>query len=250
MRKLLFVIALIGLGCGSSPTGAGPSNPPPEADLAILFVGNSLTYVNDLPGMVQRLLQDHGEVGDVGIGTAAFPNFGLEDHWTQGPARAAIASGQWDVVVIQQGPSATEGRPSLLEYSQRFADEVDAAGGRLALYMVWPASSRSFDFDGVSDSYRTAADQTGGLLFPAGEAWRAAWGLDPALDLYGSDGFHPSLLGTHLAALVIYQQLSGKDPRFLPAEIPTSSGPLGLPLELSDILHDAAVAANEQFARP
>ena len=57
------------------------------------------------------------------------------------------------------------------------------ASWRLALYMVWPAFNRFFDFDGVSDSYRTAAAQTGSLLFPGGEAWRAAWALDPNLDL-------------------------------------------------------------------
>jgi hypothetical protein len=249
MRKLPLAL-LVALGCGPSPTGANPTQGPPDADLTILFVGNSLTYTNDLPGMVQRMLQAHGDVGDVAIGTVAFPNFGLIDHWTQGPARAAIASGQWDIVVIQQGPSATEGRPSLLDYSQRFADEVADAGGRLALYMVWPSFNRFLDFNGVSDSYRTAAVQTGSLLFPAGEAWRVAWSLDPDLDLYGPDGFHPSLLGTHLAALVIYQQLSGKDPRFLPPEIPTTSGPLTLPLEVSDRLHDAAIAANEAFALP
>ncbi|MFV1987787.1 MAG: SGNH/GDSL hydrolase family protein [Gemmatimonadota bacterium] len=250
MRNLAILATLMWFGCGSSPTGSNVDDVPADVDLAILFVGNSLTYTNDLPDMVQRLLQAHGNVGDVGVGTVAFPNFGLMDHWAQGAARSAIASGQWDYVVIQQGPSATEGRPSLLEYSRRFADEVEAVGGRLALYMVWPAANRFLDFNGVSASYEAAAEQNDSLLFPAGEAWREAWALDPNLDLYGPDGFHPSLLGTHLAALVIYQQLSGKDPRALPAEIPTAGGTLQLPIELGDVLHDAAAAANAEFARP
>ncbi len=250
MRNLALLATLLCFGCNSSTTGSNVDDAVANADLAVLFVGNSLTYTNDLPDMVRRLLQAHGDVGTVEVGTVAFPNFGLIDHWSQGAARSAIASGQWDCVVIQQGPSATEGRPSLLEYSQRFADDVEAGGGRLALYMVWPAANRFFDFDGVSASYEMAADRTGGLLFPAGEAWRNAWALDPSLDLYGPDGFHPTLLGTHLAALVIFQQLSGKDPRTLPAEIPTAGGTLQLPIELGDVLHDAAATANAKFARP
>ncbi|MCH8125145.1 hypothetical protein IIC38_04175 [candidate division KSB1 bacterium] len=44
-----------------------------------------------------------------------------------------------------------------------------AVKAQTALYMVWPAASRFFDFDGVSDSYKTAAEgvlahQTLGLV--------------------------------------------------------------------------------------
>ncbi len=173
--------------------------------------------------MLRAMLVDAGV--DVGrIESVAEPNYGLQDNWVMGSARDRIAAGGWDVVVMQQGPSATEGRPSLLDYSKRFADEIRAAGGRPALYMVWPSLSRFFDFDGVSDSYRTAAQQADALVYPAGEAWRAAWAKDADLELYGVDGFHPSQLGTYAAALVMFEQLSGKDTRDLPASIP---GPLG-----------------------
>ncbi|MDX1395378.1 MAG: SGNH/GDSL hydrolase family protein [Gemmatimonadota bacterium] len=250
MRRYALVIAVLALGCGATSTGPDPDEVPDDADLTILFIGNSLTYTNNLPAMLQRLLESHGDVGTVGVGSIAFPNYGLQDHWAEGTARQTIADGEWDYVVIQQGPSATEGRPSLLDYSQRFADVLDPDDGRLALYMVWPASDRPFDFSGVSDSYATAAQQTGSLLFPAGEAWLAAWEIDSSLPLYSSDGFHPSLLGTYTAALVMYQQISGRDPRLLPPEIPATAGPIELPLEVSDAVHDAAVAANEAFALP
>jgi hypothetical protein len=44
---------------------------------------------------------------------------------------------------------------------------------------------------------------------PAGEAWRAAWRRDPELPLYDRDGFHPSRLGSCLAALAVYQAIAG-----------------------------------------
>jgi len=78
--------------------------------------------------------------------------------------------------------------------------------------MVWPSSGRLGDRDRVSQSYAGAATLIGGELFPVGDAWRAAWRRDPSLALYGADGFHPSPLGSALAALVILDQLTGRLP--------------------------------------
>ncbi len=248
-RRLLLRAAVIPLllalpSCGSEATIIEPD---PEG-LRILFIGNSLTDTNDLPGMLGWMLAQ-AEVAVGRIESVTFPNFGLEDHWGLSSTRGRISEGDFDVVVMQQGPSATEGRPSLLEYSQLFADEIVAAGGRPALYMVWPSRARVFDFDGVSDSYQTAAAQVGGVLFPAGEAWRAAWAQDPDLELYGGDGFHPSEMGTYLAALVMFEQLAETDPRTLPAVIPTSLGLVSITDEIAALLHQAAVDANAAFAR-
>ena len=243
LRAAVVPLLLALSSCGSETM----TEPDPEG-LRVLFIGNSLTSTNDLPGMLGWMLTQT----DVAVGrieTVAFPNVGLEDHWGLSTTRGRITEGDFDVVVLQQGPSATEGRPSLLEYSQLFANEIVAAGGRPALYMVWPSRARFFDFDGVSDSYQTAAAQVGGVLFPAGEAWRAAWAQDPDLELYGPDGFHPSEMGTYLAALVMFAQLAATDPRILPAVIPTSSGLVGITDEVAALLHQAAVDANAAFAR-
>ena len=236
-------LALSNCGSGDNPVDPGDD---PEG-LRVLFVGNSLTYYNDMPAMLAAMLQTAG-VAVGRIEDISFPNYGLQDHWVSGPSRQRIAEGAFDVVVMQQGPSATEGRPSLLDYSQRFAGEIELAGGRPALYMVWPSVQRSFDFDGVSDSYATAAATVGGLLFPAGEAWRASWRRDENLELYGRDGFHPSVLGSYLAALVMFEQLANMDPHLLPARIQTNTGVMDLSSELATLLQDAAVEANAQFA--
>ncbi len=247
VRRTLLRASLIPLLLALSSCGSEATEPDPVG-LRVLFIGNSLTYTNDLPGMLGWMLAQT----DVAVGrieTVAFPNVGLEDHWGLSSTRDRITEGDFDFVVLQQGPSATEGRPSLLEYSQLFANEIVAAGGRPALYMVWPSQARFFDFDGVSDSYQTAAVQVGGVLLPAGEAWRVAWAVDPDLELYGADGFHPSEMGTYLAALVMFAQLAATDPRTLPAVIPTSLGLVGITDEVAALLHQAAVDANAAFAR-
>jgi hypothetical protein len=195
MSKALLLAAVIGLVQPPAPT-------------RILFIGNSLTYANDLPGIVCTLARAAGR--RVVCDSVAKPDYGLEEHWQDKDARQAIARG-WDVVVLQQGPSALpESRRLLVDYAKRFDAEIRKAGARTALYMVWPSQARRGDFNGVSQSYSAAAKAVNGVLMPAGDAWRAAWAIDAKLQLYGPDGFHPSLVGSHLAALVIYAQLFGE----------------------------------------
>jgi hypothetical protein len=189
--------------------------------IRVLFIGNSLTYANDLPAMVCALARAAGRQAT--CESVAKPDYGLEEHWNEREARQAIARG-WDVVVLQQGPSALpESRRLLIEYTRRFDAEIKKSGARTALYMVWPSVARRGDFPGVSQSYAAAATNVKGLLLPAGDAWRAAWARDSSLPLYGPDGFHPSPTGTYLAALVIYEQVFASPPPALP--VPAAAQP-------------------------
>lgn len=237
-------LALPGAACAQSETPV-EALPPPGADgsLRVLFIGNSLTYFNDLPGMLAELVRREGL--DVVTASIAEPNFGLEDHWVRRATHDRIAEG-WDVVIMQQGPSATEGRPSLLEFAERFAGPIREAGGIPALYMVWPAEARAFDSRGVSNSYAAAADRVDGLLFPAGEAWLDARELDENIALYGDNGFHPSPLGSYLAALVMYEQLTGADARELTS---STSGLPGVSADDLNTLRQAAHRANTDHRR-
>ena len=182
------------------------------APLRLLFVGNSLTYINDVVAETGRRIS-----APFSSSRSSRRIWSLEDHWHQGDARRAIARGGWDVVVLQQGPSALpESRALLIDCVRRFDREIKKAGAATALYMVWPAQARRGDFPGVSRSYAAAARAVGGRLLPAGDAWREAWKQDARLALYGPDAFHPSLMGSQLAALTIFQALTGQPPTALP----------------------------------
>jgi hypothetical protein len=176
--------------------------------LRVLFVGNSLTRSNDLPARAAALAASTGR--RLQYKSVVYAGFSLEDHWNLGAARAALASGEWDVVVMQQGPSSLpESQEHLRTWASRFAELARAVKTRPALLTVWPEGVRRSALPDVISSYRLAAQAAGAELFPAGEAWQAAWrcGLRPSL--YGPDGFHPSLLGTYEAALVVYGGLFG-----------------------------------------
>jgi len=253
---IIFIIFSVFTSCSDMENKTEPdyyqitpltNEPLPEQGLNILFIGNSLTYSNGLPGILERMLI----LADIEIGkieSQTLGGYGLPDHWDRTETRARLDVSGWDIVVLQQGPSATEGRPYLLEYVPLFDTEIKQSGGKTALYMVWPAKSRFFDFPGVSDSYESAAKLVDGLLYPVGEAWLAAWRRNPSISLYGSDNFHPSLLGTYLAALTMFEQISGMELNDLPPVIPAVNGDVNIEPALAKILQDSAKEANLNFA--
>jgi hypothetical protein len=205
----------------------------------VLFIGNSLTDANDLPGMVRTFASATGL--DWEVQAQLLGGAGLEDHWARGAAQQRIQSGHWDAVVLQQGPSSLpESRANLRHWTGEFDGLVRAAGGRSALYMVWPELSRFSYFDRVRDSYALAARDVSGYFLPAGEGWRAAWRDTPSLALYGGDGFHPTVAGSYAAALTIFAGLSGRSPLGLPA-------PATVDLPTAERLQQATLEALEDY---
>lgn len=241
MRSLVLFLALASCSGGNAALGPSPGH-------RVLFIGNSLTYFNDLPGTVAQLAASVNETVDVA--SVAQPNFALIDHVSgKSDAVEVIQKGHWDYVVLQQGPSSLELSRDTLILATRLLDPyIRAAGGRGALLMVWPESARFEFFDAVRVSYQQAAQEIDGLFLPAGEAWLGAWAIDPQLQLYGPDGYHPSELGTYLAALVVYERITGHDVRSLPAEATVAGRKLSVPPSRVRLLQRAAHGAVARFS--
>jgi len=200
------VLLVVLAGCVGGPLKPGEQNYTlADAELRVAYVGNSLTYTYNIPGLVQALAEVDGRsMSHVSI-TA--PNVNLEDHWYMGTP-SVLRDLEPDVVVMQQGPSSLrENQINLAYWAGQFDGVIREFGGMPALYMVWPAVQYQQSFGDVWYSYRMAADRTGGLFIPAGRTWVEAWLIDPDLPLYGADGFHPSALGALAAARTIYAVL-------------------------------------------
>ena len=219
--------------------------------LRVLFLGNSLTYANDLPLVVQAMAKANGK--RMLVESVTFGGASLEDHWNSGEALRTLRSKSWHVVVMQQGPSSLpESRVHLREWTRRWADEIyKSNGSRPALYMVWPGLERDAFFDDVRESYSLAASDVYGIFIPAGEALREARRRDPRAPIYASDDFHPSVAGTYAAALSIYGTLYKKDPNNLPARLTLADGQVvEIPQALARLLQESATEANHRWGRP
>jgi hypothetical protein len=213
--------------------------------LRVLFIGNSLTYENDLPAIIAALADSAGVARPFWYREATYPNYSLEDHWLDGRARAALEQRAWDIVVMQQGPSSLpENQILLRDWSLQFAPLIRAAGAQPALYMVWPP--RGGNWDGVTRSYADAAVAVDGLLFPAGEALRAIDSTGAGIPMFQADGFHPSPAGSYLAALVMVGALTGRSTVGLSVLQPLT----GLSSSQSARLEQAADQANRDHGIP
>jgi len=235
---------LVSTGCGSKPE---PLSVLPPGGRHVLFIGNSLTYVHNLPATVAAIAQLAGDTFRVAM--EAGPNLALIDH-LKGASNAVqtMRLGGWDYVVLSQGPTPRGiCRDSLVLWTKMFEPLIRGVGAKPALYMTWPAVNQHSWFDDVRISFQQAAAAVNGVFLPAGEAWRSAWAEDPNLQLYGGDGFHPSEIGTFLAALEIYERISGRDVRTLPPRAFSDGLPLTLPEATVRLLQQAAHAANAQF---
>jgi hypothetical protein len=223
---------------GGSPT-SGPTPAKPRVS-RVLFIGNSLTYTNDLAGTMAGLALSVGDT--IEVQTVAGPNLALIDHVSgQTNAVDIIKSGHWDYVVLQQGPTPLPlYRDTLILATKWLQPYIRDAGARSAQLMVWPSATKRSSFDEVRRSTQLAAKSVGGIFLPAGEAWRAAWSAGPRIALYGSDGFHPSELGTYLTALVVYEGLTGRDVRTLTPRITVAGKRLQIPTATVRLLQRVA----------
>ena len=235
--------ALIGTLLAGAIAAAAPA--PPQR---ILLVGNSLTMANGLGPMIEALARADGAAA-IETRTVAAGGFSLEDHWSQGDARRALKAGGWSTVILQQGPSSQPASQDLLrDYVRRFDREATRAKARVAVFMVWPPRAGPGTFQEVSASYRRASLDVHALLLPVGDAFSAALKSDPKTPLFGPDGFHPSPLGTFLAAVVIYQALQSRPEPFVPASLASSDGAFP-PISLTPGLRDLVRAAAQQGHR-
>jgi hypothetical protein len=248
-------LAFVAFTAVCAPVPSGPATAPialppvPANALRVLFVGNSLTYANDLPRTLADLARAAGQRTLYAV-SVAFPDFALEDHLSQGDAARVLKAQDWDFVVLQQGPTSLASSRVLLERdARRFAPLIAQAKAKPALFMVWPTEDRKFAFNDVRDSYRAAAVDIDGLFLPAGMSWLEAWKRDPELVLY-SDGRHPTPMGTYLAALVIFQRLYGVSPVELTVPGVVSGIRFDWSGDVLRLLRESAAAANAAEGRP
>jgi hypothetical protein len=102
----------------------------------------------------------------------------------------------------------------------------------------------------LASAYAAATSVENGMVLPAGSAWIEAWRVDPTLSLYGPDGFHPSPLGTYLAALVIYQRLFGRSVVNIQAKARVAGVTQSWSSAILHILQNAAEHANLTDGKP
>ena len=197
-----------------------------DTPLRILFVGNSYLYYNDsMHNHVRRIaiaaepaIEKSLQYKSATIGGAP-----LAHHDVKGllaPGRLGMKQ-PYDVVILQgnSGAALSEARSkSFREKVVEFHAEIARTGAKTALYMthayVAPNKDASPDMMRKTEAmYVAAGKEVGALVIPVGLAFEEAYRQRPDIVLHKTyDGSHPDLIGTYLAASVVYASLYGKSP--------------------------------------
>jgi hypothetical protein len=193
---------------------------------SFLFIGNSFTNVNDLPGTFAHLALSGGH--PVTTAMIAPGSYKLFQHAATEATMNTIANQKWDYVILQeqsQTPAKETWRTNEMYPAVRlFNGKIRQSGAKPILYMTWGRKNGCPEM-GFSDyhsmqeelrlGYLGIANELGIEVAPVGEAWKNSVENRPALELWASDGIHPSPAGTYLAACVFYAVIYNKSPEGL-----------------------------------
>ena len=208
MRAVIAFAVLLGFAV--SPA-IGQSHALAAKRVRILFIGNSYTYFNDLPGTLQAM----AKAGNVAVEVRSVVAGGatLEQHWNERGTVDLIRRGAWDFVVLQEQSLLPIQRPrDLITYGTHFGKVIRASKARPVLYLTWSRKGRPTAQDSLNRAYLQLAREIGATIVPVGPAWRELERLDGSVDLYAEDGSHPSPLGSLVAASAFHRVLFGTLP--------------------------------------
>ena len=167
--------------------------------MRLLFVGNSHTYVNDMPEICASLAREDGYPCDAVM--LAYPGWYLHQHLRQPQTRFNIRYGKYDYVVVQEHAHPFDCLDEYRAAVKELCALIREAGSRPVLYGTW-APLRDPEVGAfMNETHRSVASENGMLLAPVGESWTCEAAS------YAADGEHASPAGSALAARVIWETI-------------------------------------------
>ena len=188
------------------------------APLKVLFIGNSFTARNDLPGLIARLAEARSKALEHRLISAGGAS--LRTHWNAGEALKAIEGGYYDHVVLQEQSTLPVKNAKRMHENVRLFDEaIKAAGASTALYMTWARRNAPESQQAITDAYAGIGRELGATVVPVGLAWQRFLGKHDQPVLHDKDQSHPTLAGSYLAACTFLAMLFKESPVGIDGEV-------------------------------
>ena len=198
------------------------SGPTPK----ILFIGNSYTFVHDVPGTLKKIARSKGKHIDVDM--AVKPGATFAQHAGDSEILDKIASKSWDYIVLQEQSQrmAWDGDQfqresftpamTLVQYIQQ-----KVPGAKILLYSTWGRKNGDKDncailaevctYEGmqrrITAAYGQLAARANAVVVPVGKVWQYVRQKNPTIELYEADETHQSVAGAYLSAATFYKTL-------------------------------------------
>jgi PKD repeat protein len=222
-----------------------------QDSVSVLFIGNSYTAANDLPGSFVALSASLGKT--VLVDSKVNGGYTFQMHGSDPITHSKIQAKPWDYVVLQgqsQEPSfpTAQVNSQTLPYAESLADSVYANNfcSQALFFMTWGRENGDLQWDSINtfdkmnlrlrNAYLRFSDSVQGSVAPVGVAWKYVRDNHPSIALYSGDGSHPSVAGTYLSACTFYASVFRESPV-------GASFTMGLDAQVASDLQNAAALA-------
>lgn len=215
---------------------ATDANEQPER---VLFVGNSLTYVGNVPAIYSALAVNNGRLvaSDMIVRGGAT----LTQRASDGSVRRALAEGRYTALVLQErggdlvcsfGPESCINSRATIKSLAALAKEQGVSVVLLGTYQPNPVASRI-----LVEKEGAAADEAGIFYIEVSEKLQELRKVAPELAWFAADGMHPGKDLALLNAMLVHRALHGSLPN---AEPLTVAAPIyGITTGLTETLRKA-----------
>lgn len=198
-----------------------------QKETSVLFIGNSFTFMNDMPFTFKSIAESKGKKVYVDTVVEGGKNFNY--HASQPETFAAIKSRKWDYIVIQ-GHSNELAQPDskvdqlTYPYAKIIVDSIRENNpcAEVVLYMTWgykygnPRWSPISSYDSmqyrIKNQYFRFADLLNARISPVGEVWKTIRTNYSGINLYDPDNQHPSPEGSYVSACTFFAGIFGESP--------------------------------------
>jgi hypothetical protein len=246
--SLILALGTTGAAAGTSVLFIGNSFLFGSGSAVRFYRADTVTDLNNegiggVPALFKSFTQEAGLDYDVSLETRG--GSGLDFHLAN--KLEAIGRRGWDTVIMHGYSTLDADKPrdpaKLVATSKQMADFLRARNPNVVLYLMatWSRADETYPAKGawagqpieaMAHDVRAAYDKAAGAagakaVIPVGEAWTRAFQTGVAdpnpydgveagkLNLWTYDQYHASTYGYYLEALVIFGDVTGRDPRSL-----------------------------------
>ncbi|MDB5385757.1 MAG: uncharacterized protein JWM11_1403 [Planctomycetaceae bacterium] len=218
----------------------------PPKPIRALLIGNSQcpTIVNSQ--LLEKLAASDKGGRPIKVGGCIKGGASLKSHWDagtgEGTARAMIASGAWDYVVLQDIYHVQE--PAFQPYARQFHGLIKTHGSKTVLFGTASIlSDYPKGFERQHGLHFAMGKELGVPIVDASYAYIRYFGDKPSTErlesLFAKDRAHPGLWGSYLYSCMIYSAITDRSPVGLAV-------PEAIPVDVAKTLQETAWAQHQQ----
>lgn len=231
-QTLLFSILLAIATTASAYEAPKVTQTNPLAPKSAIFIGNSFFYYNNsMHGHLRNIISAADKKQSFRGTSVTISGSGLDWHNVEayfqpnGIGRYSFVGDNkvqfnkldklFDVAIMMdcsQCPVHPDLKSVFAEYAKKHSDTVRKHGAEPILFMSWAYADAPEMTEQLADAYVKTGNANNAMVIPAGLAFARSIATRPDLNLYVPDKRHPSLMGTYLAANVVYASLFKKSP--------------------------------------